>query len=208
MPEQFVPVLGGAIAGLLPTILTAIVSWLNNRSLQSRRTQALAIAQQRIAFLDDWIKAQEGLCTPDRLDQIKGAVSDELNDLRLQLADVLEDHRRPPEQIIAERTFLQKALLVYTPRTGAAWVFHTLFYMSLATGAVLGFLTALGSSTTDAQSVYVTIGCFVVPTLILAFIFRQVAIEVERRAVQADKAVTAAPAPAEAAPRSASAAGD
>ncbi len=208
MPAQFIPVIGGAIAGLLPTIMTAVVSWLNTRSLQSRRAQALAIAQQRIAFLDDWIKAQEGLCTPDRLDQLKSSVSDELADLRLQLADVLEDHRRPPEQIIAERTLLQKALLIYAPRTGAGWALHTLFYMSLATAAVLAFLTAGNAGTMDPQSLYYTIGCFVLPALILAFIFRQVAVQVERRTLQAEKGITATPVAAGAAPGSASAAGD
>lgn len=207
MPQQFIPVIGAAVAGLLPTIMTAVVSWLNNRSLQSRRTEALAVAQQRIAFLNDYIKAQEGLCTPDRLDQLKSSVSDELSDLRMQLADVLEEHRRPPEQVIAERTFLQKALLIYAPRSGAAWALHTLFYMFLAVGAILGFITAVGAGTMDAQTLYATIGCFVVPAFILAFIFRQVAVEVERRALQAEKAVSAVQAPAEAAPRSASVAG-
>ncbi len=208
MPAQFIPVIGGAIAGLLPTILTAVVSWLNARSLQGRRTEALAIAQQRIAFLDEWIKAQEGLSTPDRLDQMKSSVSDELSELRSQLADVLEDQRRPPEQLIAERTFVQKALLIYAPRTATAWVLHTLFYMSLGTASILALIIALGASGTDAQGIYYTIGCFIVPALILAFIFRQVAVQAERKAIQAQKGAAAVPAPAEPAPGSASAAGD
>ncbi len=208
MPQQFIPVIGGAVAGLLPTILTALVSWLNNRSLQSRRAQALTIAQQRIAFLDDWIKAQEGLCAPDRLDQMKNSVSDELSDMRLQLAGVLEDHRRSPEELVAERTFLQKALLLYAPRSTAAWVFHTLFYMFLGVAAILALLTVTGASTTDAQSVYYTIGCFDVPALIIALVFRQVAVEADRRVQQALSPVQAKTTTAEPAPGSASVAGD
>lgn len=209
MPQQLVPVIGGAIAGLLPTILTAVVSWINTRTIQSRRTQALAIAQQRIAFLEDWIKAQEGLSTPDRLDQMKNSVSDELTNLRSQLADTLDDHRKPPEQIIAERTLLQKVLLIYAPRTGAAWALHTLFYMSLATGVVVGLLAAVAAAGgTDAQSLYATVGCFVIPAFILAFIFRQVAVEAERRTMQADKAASVMPASAEAGPGPAAAPGD
>ncbi len=139
MHEQILPIVGAAIAGLLPTILTAVVAWLNNRTIQTRRTQALTLAQQRIAFLADWVKTQEDLSSSDQLEALKRSVSDELNTLRSDLSDILDDHRRAAlAETPAERAFAQKVLLAYAPRSPAAWVFHTLFYMSLGVTAILG----------------------------------------------------------------------
>ncbi len=192
MQPQIVPIVGGAIAGLLPTILTAVVAWLNNRGLQARRTQALALAQQRIAFLADWVKAQEDLSSSDQLEALKRSVSDELNTLRSELSDILDDRRRAAlAETPAERAFLQKVLLTYAPRSPAAWVFHTLFYMSLGVTGILVLLTAVGSDPTTLAS---TIGCLDVPGLILTLVFQQLARQADKRVQLALQAhVTAAP---------------
>jgi hypothetical protein len=203
MQAQIIPIVGGAIVGLLPTILTAIVSWLNARSIQARRTQALALAQQRIAFLSDWIKAQEDLSTPEHLDQMKSSVSDELSAMRVQLADVLEDHRRPVD-LAAERTFFQKLFLIYTPRSVGAWVFHTLFFMSVGMTAIMILLTAF--RTLDPLDT--AIACLDLPGLILSVVFRQLAVEADKRAQQALKPVPAVALPGEAPASSVSPAAD
>lgn len=203
MPAQIIPIVGGAIVGLLPTILTAIVSWLNARSIQARRTQALALAQQRIAFLSDWIKAQEALSGPEQLDRMKSSVSDELSTMRLQLADVLEDHRRPVD-LAAERTFFQKLFLIYTPRGVGAWVFHTLFFMSVGVTAILILLTTL--RTLDPLDT--AIACLDLPGVVLSVIFRQLAAEADKRALQAMKLAPAVTLPGETSASGASAAGD
>ncbi len=187
MQAQLIPIVGGAVAGLLPTILTAVVSWLNNRGIQARRTAALALAQQRIAFLLDWIKAQEGLTTPDQLDGMKNSVSAELDGLRSQLNDILDEHRRVLD-IAEERPLIQKIFLTYGPRSSAAWVFHTLFYMSLGVTAILFLVTATGYPG-DPQGMYTTLGCFDVPALILTFVFRQLALQADKRAQQLFKPV-------------------
>lgn len=187
MQAQLIPIVGGAVAGLLPTILTAIVSWLNNRGIQARRTAALALAQQRIAFLLDWIKAQEGLVPQDQLDGMKTSVSTELDDLRSQLTDILDDHRRVLD-VSEERSFMQKIFLTYGPRSSAAWVFHTLFYMSLGVTAILILITVSGYQG-DPQGMYSTIGCFDLPALILTFIFRQLALQADKRVQQTLKPV-------------------
>lgn len=176
MPAQIIPIVGAAIAGLLPTILTAVVSWLNNRSLQARRTQALALAEQRISFLQDWVKAQEGLTTPPQLDDMKDSVSDELSALRTQLADIMEDHRRTADPA-AERLALEKIFLMYAPRSAGAWVFHTLFYMSLAVTGIFVLLTA----TRSLDPLDTAIACLDLPGLIAAVVFRQLAVEADKR---------------------------
>ncbi len=187
MQAQLIPIVGGAVAGLLPTILTAVVSWLNNRGIQARRTAALALAQQRIAFLLDWIKAQEGLTTPDQLDGMKNSVSAELDGLRSQLNDILDEHRRVLD-IAEERPLMQKIFLTYGPRSSAAWVFHTLFYMSLGVTAILILITASGFQG-DTQGLYSTVGCFDVPAVLLTLVFRQLALQADKRAQQLLKPV-------------------
>ena len=176
MQAQIIPIVGAAIAGLFPTILTAVVSWLNNRSLQARRTQALALAEQRITFLQDWIKAQEGLATSAQLDNMKDSVSDELSDLRSQLGDIMDDHRRTADNA-EERLFLQKLFLIYIPRSAGAWVLHTLFYMTLAVTALFVLLTV----THSMDPIDTAIACLDLPGLIAAVVFRQLAVAADKR---------------------------
>ncbi len=206
MHDQILPIVGAAIAGLLPTILTAVVAWLNNRTIRTRRTQALALAQQRIAFLADWVKAQEDLSSSDQLEALKRSVSDELNTLRSDLTDILDDHRRAAlAETPTERAFLQKALLTYAPRSPAAWVFHTLFYMSLGVTGILIALTAIGN---DPTALAPTIACFDVPGLVLTLVFRQLALQADKRAQQVLLAHPMAPPAAAAASSTPAALGD
>ncbi len=186
MQAQIIPIVVGAVVGLFPAILTAVISWLNNRSIQARRTQALALAQQRIAFLSDWIKAQEGLSTTDQLEAMKDSVSAELNSLRMELAEILDEHHRVSDAA-EEHSLIQKVFLTYGAHSTNAWVLHTLFYMSLGVTAILLLVTATGY-TSDPQSMYSVIGCFDVPALILAVVFRQLAVQADKKAVEVLKA--------------------
>ncbi len=182
MQAQIIPIVVGAVVGLFPAVLTAIISWLNNRSIQARRTQALALAQQRIGFLSDWIKAQEGLSTPDQLQAMRDSVSGELNSLRVQLAEILDEHHRAADAA-EEHSFIQKAFLTYGAHSTNAWVLHTLYYMSLGVTTILILVTATGY-TNDPQSMYSVIGCFDVPALILAVVLRQLAVQADKKAQQ------------------------
>ncbi len=194
MQAQIIPIVVGAVVGLFPAILTAVISWLNNRSIQARRTQALALAQQRIGFLSDWIKAQEGLSTSDQLEAMKDSVSAELNSLRLQLAEIMDEHHRVADTA-EEHSLIQKIFLTYGARTTNGWVLHTLYYMSLGVTAILLLVTATGY-TSDPQSMYSVIGCFDVPALIAAVVFRQLAVQADKKALQALKPSLPASTPA------------
>ncbi len=185
MQAQIIPIVVGAVVGLFPAILTAIISWLNNRGIQARRTQALALAEQRIAFLSDWIKAQEGLSTSEQLEAMRGSVSGELNSLRAQLAEIMDEHRRPADAA-EEHSLIQKIFLTYGARSTNGWVLHTLFYMAMGVTAILLLVTATGY-TNDPQSMYSVIGCFDAPALILAVVLRQLAVQTDKKAVQAMK---------------------
>ncbi len=187
MQAQIVPIVVGAVVGLFPAILAAVISWLNNRSMQARRTAALALAQQRIAFLADWIKAQEALTSPEQLENMKDSVSAELKSLRLQLGEILDEHHRAAEAA-EEHSLIQKIFLTYGAHSTNAWVFHTLFYMSLGVTVILLLVTATGY-TGDPQGMYSVIGCFDVPALIMAVVFRQLALQADKKALQALKPV-------------------
>ncbi len=185
MNTQMIAIVGGAVAGLLPTVMTAVVGWLNSRSLQARRTAALNLAQERINFLGAYVKAQEDLCSSEQLDQIKRSVSNELSDMRQRLTDVLDDESHRSAELFAELSgegsLLQRALLAYAPRSVAGWVLHTLFYMFLGVTVILLVWNVFSDPTTRLGAILI----FDLPAIIITLIVRHLAAQADRRAQQA-----------------------
>src|SRR5215475_1315595 len=103
--QQYLPLVtsGGALAGLLPSIL----SWFEKRGLDSKRTQALAVAQQRVEFLNAWVKGQEPLCSPESFAKIKRSVAEEMIEIKAHLNEVLEEAGPASKDPIKEKPFLQ-----------------------------------------------------------------------------------------------------
>jgi hypothetical protein len=181
MQAQIIPIVGAAIAGLLPIVLTAVISWLDKRSILARRSQALSLAQQRIEFLSAWIKAQESLCSIERFEEVKRAVSDELMQLREHLNDILDDEHNQSRETVGDKQFLQKLFLIYIPRNVAGWVFHTLFYMSLSVTVIVVLLTL---TSTERNVIGTVVACADIPSVVAVLAFHYLATMADRKADQ------------------------
>ncbi|MBN1661494.1 MAG: hypothetical protein JXA93_24085 [Anaerolineae bacterium] len=183
--QQIMAIVVGAIAGLLPIVLTTLISWMDRRTRLSKQTQALNLAQKRVEFLSGWLKAQELLCSPQEWEQLKRSASEELVALRQHLTDILEEEQRRPIEVAEERSPVQKLFLLYRPRTASGWILHTLFYMfaSITTLYVIYMLWPMEgwSWTFDAfvESAIVTL-----VGVTIALFFRRLAVAADRRAEQ------------------------
>ncbi len=126
--QSILIIIVGALAGLFPILLTASVSWLEKRSLLAKQDRALDLAQKRVEFLDSWVKVQETLSSTERFEEIKGAVSDELDGLSDSLSKEFAEEEEEEE---GERSFVQRLFLAYMPLNVSGWVLRILFYMFL-----------------------------------------------------------------------------
>ena len=183
MKEQITIVIIGALVGLFPTLLATFIKWLDKRGLTARQDRALSIAQQRVEYLNAWIKVQETLCSPEQFDEIKQEVSKELVQINRNLRKNLVEEE---DEFVTfeERNSLQRLFLLYTPRSVSGWVFHIIFYMSLGGLAAIlisGFGLGVG---TRGWSVGYLIGewIFLSPLVLLIFLFRWLAVRSDRAA--------------------------
>jgi len=183
MKEQITIVIIGALVGLFPTLLATLIKWLDKRSLTTRQDRALSIAQQRVEYLNAWIKVQETLCSPEQFDEIKQEVSNELVQINRNLRENLVEEE---DEFVTfeERNSLQRLFLLYTPRSVTGWVFHIIFYMSLG-GLVAILISGFGLGMgTRGWSVGYLIGewIFLSPFVLLIFLFRWLAVRSDRAA--------------------------
>ena len=183
MKEQITIVIIGALVGLFPTLLATFIKWLDKRGLTARQDRALSMAQQRVEYLNAWIKVQETLCSPEQFDEIKQEVSNELVQINRNLRENLVEEE---DEFVTfeERNSLQRLFLLYTPRSVSGWVFHIIFYMSLGGLAAIlisGFGLGVG---TRGWSVGYLIGewIFLSPLVLLIFLFRWLAVRSDRAA--------------------------
>ena len=183
MKEQITIVIIGALVGLFPTLLATFIKWLDKRGLTARQDRALSMAQQRVEYLNAWIKVQETLCSPEQFDEIKQEVSKELVQINRNLRENLVEEE---DEFVTfeERNSLQRLFLLYTPRSVSGWVFHIIFYMSLGGLAAIlisGFGLGVG---TRGWSVGYLIGewIFLSPLVLLIFLFRWLAVRSDRAA--------------------------
>ena len=183
MREQISIVIIGALVGLFPTLLATLIKWLDKRGLVTKQNRALGLAKQRVEFLDNWIKVQETLCSPEQFDEIKQEVSNELVQINRTLRENLVEEE---DEFVTfeERNVLQRLFLLYTPRSVTGWVFHIIFYM------FLGILTAILISGLglgfgpQGWSIAQLIGAWIVfsPLVVLVFLFRWFAVRSDRAA--------------------------
>jgi len=59
----------GALAGLIPVVLTALLTWIEKRGLEARQNHMLDLAQRRVTFLQAWLDIQRALCSPERFEE-------------------------------------------------------------------------------------------------------------------------------------------
>jgi hypothetical protein len=117
MSEQtpLLTALAGALAGILPIILTFVFGWLSQRGLAARRAEAVNLAKQRVEFLTGWIQAQQALGPDGKLNEMKPALLIELDEVWESVVDLeLSETFYAP---LARRSLLQRLFLLYAPVT-------------------------------------------------------------------------------------------
>jgi len=178
--QDLLPLLtsGGVIAALLPSAL----SWADRRGLVSKRKQALDLAQQRVEFLNTWIKAQEPLCSAENFAGLRQVVSEELIQIKLQLDEVMAD--ASATERIRKKPFIQRLLLIYFPHSVAGWVGHALFYVSLFVTIVFIYGTVSSIGQSESGIIWTDFLFFVLPPTILSFVFHRFAVQSDDKADQ------------------------
>ena len=179
--QSILIIIVGALAGLFPILLTASVSWLEKRSLFPKQNRALDLAQKRVEFLDSWVKVQETLSSTERFEEIKQAVSAELDGLSGSLSEELAEEEEEEE---GEISFLQRLFLAYLPHNVTGWVLHILFYMILGVTLINVYEAGIDGPTTDSWTVLEALFFWdwYAPWLILLFIIRWFAVRADRKA--------------------------
>jgi hypothetical protein len=127
------------LVGLLGTTAGSFIAWLEKRSIKAKYQDEINLAERRIAFLNAWFKAQEPVCTPQRLEAIKLETSQELDSLRSRLTQfILESEQH---SVFSKGKSYQKTFLLFIPHNIGGWVSLILFYVLLI--FVLLFITTL-----------------------------------------------------------------
>lgn len=126
--------LASSMVGLIPVLINLTVNWADRKSKTARLNMFLQQNNLRIGFLQTWFNLQKEVSSSEKMAQIKGVLSDELQELYETFMDALLDSdelNRRQETINRYRntTPLKRFLLIYQPYNTKGWFFHTLFYM-------------------------------------------------------------------------------
>ena len=138
--------LASSMVGLIPVLIKLTADWADRKSKTARLNAFLQQNNLRIGFLQTWFNLQKEVSSPEQLKQIKGVLSDELQELYETFMDALLDSdelNRRQETINRYRntTPLKRFLLIYQPYNARGWLFHTLFYMCiLPLGVGVGYI--------------------------------------------------------------------
>jgi len=154
-----------SVVGILGSSASGFFSWLEKRSIKAKHKDAIDLAERRITFVTTWFKAQEPICTPQRLEEIKLEVSQELDYLRQQLSQFVIQTDR---STFSQGKIIQQIFLLYLPRNFGGWVCHILFYILLL--FVIGGTLSIPQNLNDLEWISDTVVgliVFIVPMIIL-----------------------------------------
>ena len=174
--------LATSMVGLIPVLINLGAGWADRKSKTARMSAFLQQTNQRMGFLQSWFNLQKEVSSPEKLSQIKGALSEELQEIYESLAEALldsyseTDHRRELMNRYKKTTPLRRFLLFYSPYNVKGWLFHTLYYMCiLPLGVGVGYIvyqylqTNTNTWMENIPKEYMYVG---VALLALLFIFR------------------------------------
>ena len=190
MDDKTVTLVVSSIVGLLPLLANAALSAIQGNTGRSRRDDAIAVARARIQLLDEWIKAQESVSTPDHYAELKQTASQELDSIHQGVIRTLATSE-PRHERIRDRDAVQRIFLLYRPLNPISWLLHTLFYMSAAMSLAVVLLTAIHLITGTALEIpdYIEYGInLAVPLLVFALIFRWLGVLVDHQAEKQQEA--------------------
>lgn len=139
MSDTILVAIIGALAGLIPPLLTVLYGWNEKRGIFAAKKRAIELAQNRVAFLNTWVQTKQSISTEKEFQETKELIGRELSLLFSNLSNTLTELESPV--ITLKRNWFQKIFLIYRPHQPSAWVLHVLFYMFL--GLISFVLVAL-----------------------------------------------------------------
>lgn len=158
-----------ALIGALGSTAAGLFSWLEKRSIKSKYQDEINFAERRIAFVTTWYKAQEAICTPQRLEEIKLQTSQELDTLRAKLAQFIAASEE--RSGFSRSKYFQRAFLLYLPHNFGGWISHAAFYLVLAVALLYISITPetndLQSWATWTEDALIGLVIFAIPLLLL-----------------------------------------
>ena len=119
--DQFLQALVGSLLGLLPLLFSAISHQLENRSITTRRDQAIDLAQRRVAFLTAWLQTRQQFDSAERLAVVKESLASEFDDIKAFVDSELIRPQAVHAARSTDRNWIQRALLLYLPRSVSGW---------------------------------------------------------------------------------------
>ena len=146
----------GALLGLLPPLS----KWLSDRSSLAKRRQAFQDCKSHTEFFDTWLRAQESVSTPERIEELKSEVSNMLDSLIKDYSNLLTHKEIEKPEVPAVLSLLKRMFLAYWPHNFSGWVFHILFYMLMGMGlmALVGFSISLDTNNPSLKHLYSNLG--------------------------------------------------
>jgi hypothetical protein len=144
LPDAAVAAVITGAVGLVSTGITQLASSVHRRT---HHVQAVNDAKADVEFWQQWLKAEELAQTPDGLERARETARGELDRVylaviaRKQELGVASPQDAPRGR--AERSWFKRALLLYLPVRGAAWVPRVSFWAILVL-CVIGVIGAYG----------------------------------------------------------------
>ena len=181
--KTLIAALVAALLGLLPTILQALINWLEKRSLVQRKEETLAFAEHQVAFLSAWMQTRQQSDSGQKLDEIKNEVASELDGIKAHVNAVMDIPHNRPIVNTNDRNFLQRLFLLYPPHTADGWVHRGMFFLCLGGILFIFLLGALPDPTSAPMTAsdWFGYGVIALPFLLLAALFHALAIHSDRR---------------------------
>ena len=130
MKDSIMVAIIGAIAGVLPIVITKFSDWSERKKVANKLKRSLAVAKTRIEFLDAWLVLQERILSGEQLEAKYAGVSRELDQLR----DEVKKLSFTPEVqhvLVSDRSLWQRMFLAYRPHRISGWLFRLAYYITL-----------------------------------------------------------------------------
>ena len=170
--QQIIVAVVVALCGILPALLQSLANRAN-RKTTSHRLQQLSTD---LDFIERWSKLsreQQSATEPAPAPQLQGDLDRVLGQYRaLKARDAHEDIREFPEI-----SFLRRMLLLFTPASPIAWVYHTVFYVLVLFSTVMLVEDWLNPTfdpkTGQNEFIYLLIGLLVLFGLPAIFLVRK-----------------------------------
>jgi hypothetical protein len=136
--EKLVPVVITLLTAAIGAAGVLVQEWRQKRDDNHQRKRARAEASEMVSLIEKWIQTQQLACSEEEFAQVKQTARQQLEHVYSSML-TMQEVKEPVE----ERSFIQRALLLYRPVSFGAWVLHLMFYGLGAMILLLGFFTAL-----------------------------------------------------------------